>query len=315
MKRSAKCIRMLHLLSARGFMTREQLADELQTNKRNIVEFKKEIEDAGYLIESTTGKYGGYRLHNKSLLPSLSLNKDEKRALAEAYEYMKSRPGFIKMKDYEHAMDKLNAQLQQDREAQRIYMYDQDFPISSAIQEMVQIAEIAKTKKKVLRILYKGVKDLEAKEIIIHPYEILYYKDAYYCLAYSLKAKDFRNFKFSTERMKRVQVEEQSFTRDLDFDLKQHVGNLGLMKCDIHEIEVEVYGMQALLISEKRIGLESKKEWLNENTLYLKTIMEGKVSVLSFLLSLGKEGYLLSPQYLQDEMAEIIKSMQKKYCV
>lgn len=315
MKRSAKCIRMLQLLSARGFMTREQLADELQTNKRNIVEFKKELEEAGYLIESTTGKYGGYRLHNKSILPSLSLHQEEKRALAEAYEYIKSKPGFLKMKDYEQAMDKLNTQLQQDRDEQRVYMQDQDFVVTSVIQEMVHMAEIAKKEKKVLKILYKGVKDLEAKEIRIHPYEILHYKDAYYCLAYSLKAKDFRNFKFSTERMKQVQIEEAHFTRDFDFDLKQHIGKLGLMKEDIHEIEVEIFGMQALLISEKRIGLESKKEWINENTLYVKTIMEGKISVLSFLLSLGKECRLLSPSYLQDEMADIIKDMYKRYCV
>ena len=57
MKRCAACIRMLQLLRSRGFMTREELARELDTNVRNILEYRKELEEAGYVIEGTTGKY------------------------------------------------------------------------------------------------------------------------------------------------------------------------------------------------------------------------------------------------------------------
>ena len=58
MKRCAACIRMLQLLRSSGFMTREQLAAELDTNVRNILEYRKELEEACYVIEGTTGKYG-----------------------------------------------------------------------------------------------------------------------------------------------------------------------------------------------------------------------------------------------------------------
>ena len=46
MKRCAACIRMLQLLRSRGFMTREELAQELDTNVRNILEYRKELEEA-----------------------------------------------------------------------------------------------------------------------------------------------------------------------------------------------------------------------------------------------------------------------------
>ena len=59
MGKSANCIRMLLLLKARGFLTKEELAQLLETNIRNISEYRKELEEAGYRIESTTGKYGG----------------------------------------------------------------------------------------------------------------------------------------------------------------------------------------------------------------------------------------------------------------
>ena len=53
MNRCALCLQMLRLLKARGMMSRQELADELQTNIRNLSEFRKELETAGYVIEST----------------------------------------------------------------------------------------------------------------------------------------------------------------------------------------------------------------------------------------------------------------------
>ena len=68
MNRCALCLQMLRLLKARGMMSRQELADELQTNIRNLSEFRKELETAGYVIESTTGRYGGYRLVEEEAL-------------------------------------------------------------------------------------------------------------------------------------------------------------------------------------------------------------------------------------------------------
>ena len=54
MKRCAACIRMLQLLRSRGFMTREELAQELNTNGRNILEYRKELEEVGYCLLYTS---------------------------------------------------------------------------------------------------------------------------------------------------------------------------------------------------------------------------------------------------------------------
>ena len=70
MNRCALCIRMLQLLRARGRMQINEIARELETNPRNIREFKKELETAGYVIRQFTGKYGGYQLDEEVLFPS-----------------------------------------------------------------------------------------------------------------------------------------------------------------------------------------------------------------------------------------------------
>ena len=69
MNRTAKCIEMLMYLSedTEVYKKTAEVADYLQTNPRNIREFKKELECAGFIIEEKKGRYGGYRLKNKKL--------------------------------------------------------------------------------------------------------------------------------------------------------------------------------------------------------------------------------------------------------
>ena len=45
MNRTALCIRMLELLSTKKIYKISELAELLETNPRNIIEYKKELED------------------------------------------------------------------------------------------------------------------------------------------------------------------------------------------------------------------------------------------------------------------------------
>ena len=67
MNRTALCIRMLALLKVRGRMRIDEIAEALETNPRNVREFRKELEIAGYPIIQTTGRYGGYQLDTSAV--------------------------------------------------------------------------------------------------------------------------------------------------------------------------------------------------------------------------------------------------------
>ena len=73
MNRTALCIRMLQLLKVRGRMRIDEIAQALEINPRNVREFRKELETAGYSILQTTGRYGGYQLDAAALLPAAAL--------------------------------------------------------------------------------------------------------------------------------------------------------------------------------------------------------------------------------------------------
>lgn len=58
---------MILLLSQNGRMSIQDLAEQLDTNPRNVRAYKEEIVNVGFDIISTTGRNGGYELKNKKM--------------------------------------------------------------------------------------------------------------------------------------------------------------------------------------------------------------------------------------------------------
>ncbi|MEG0290833.1 MAG: transcriptional regulator, partial [Erysipelotrichaceae bacterium] len=92
-----------------------------------------------------------------------------------------------------------------------------------------------------------------------------------------------------------------------------HIGQIGLVKDEVYELDLIIYDESALLVREQSIGLNPKMEWLDQNKLHFSTIMEGKLDVLSFILSLGDQVIINEPLALKKELQCIIKKMVKNY--
>ena len=311
MNRTALCIQMLNLLKSRGLMSREALAAELQTNIRNISEFRKELEMAGYYIESISGKYGGYQLMENTLLVVPRLDTVEEQALQEAALYLKSHPDFRYQKTFQAALDKINAGTYQSRLTPDVYLREQGM-LSEEMQELLGLCEQAIQTHYEIILNYKSMRYKRFETVRMHPYEILHYQHAYYCLGYSLKAKDYRIYKFSEERMQACTISNNRFTKDTDFRLRDYIGEGSLIKGQIYELELEITGEEAYLIAEQPPGMHHQMKWVNEETLYCHLFMEGEVAIRMFLLSLGEHVKILAPRHWQLEIKRIIKMITDK---
>lgn len=313
MNRTALCIRMLQLLKSRGFLTSEEIANELNMNQRNVREFRRELEMAGYIIETTPGKYGGYRLLNDCLLPSVAFTKEELRSLKELQTYILSHPDFLMAHELNHAIDKMLSNTTFEETHTGVYLEYEQYIVSEQMRTFIDLMEQAIQKQVAVELSYRTLKRPEAKRLRIHPYEIINYKGAYYCIAYSLQAKDYRIYKFSEERMKDCLILDQQFQRDPQFDIKKHIGESGLVKDDIIEVALEIYEEAALLTAEKQIGLHPVHHWITPSTLYYQTIFEGKQVAISFILSLGANAKVLSPPSLKEEICHQAEAIKQRY--
>lgn len=67
MNRTGKCIKMLMLLKKNEKMSSKDLSLALNTNPRNIREYRKELEEAGFEFQIIPGHNGGYQLLNPNI--------------------------------------------------------------------------------------------------------------------------------------------------------------------------------------------------------------------------------------------------------
>lgn len=296
-------------------MSKEELAKELDVNPRNISEYRKELEAAGYTILTTTGKYGGYTLERGTLLPMHGFTSKEAKAMQQALTYLQMHADFYLFEDYQHAMDKVLASSTTRKEEGGLYLGEEYTKLPPEMIAMMETMEYAQKKQQVVSMQYKGMHAEAFETILIHPYEMINYKGSYYCMAYSLKAKDYRNFKFSKERMRNVALLDAFFHRDTQFHIKDHVGSMGLIQDEVYELELLISREQAVLMAERMIGLNPSMNWQAPGVLHYKTTMEGKMEVISFLLSLGDSCTILQPADVKEEIHKILHAMQRNYSI
>ena len=120
MSKTALSIQMLEILYSRNIVGIAELAKILDTNPRNIPEYKKVLEEAGYVIDTVPGRYGGYVLNKKYTFPSIKLTVDEKAGLASGFDYLLQRNDFMHKDGYSKAMAKISAALMTAEEARII---------------------------------------------------------------------------------------------------------------------------------------------------------------------------------------------------
>ncbi|MEG0094217.1 MAG: WYL domain-containing protein [Erysipelotrichaceae bacterium] len=312
MNRTAQCLKMLQLLKSKGVLTRHQLADYLQTNVRNIGEYRKELEVAGYYIDIIPGRFGGYKIAANQFLNVPCFIESEKNSIHEAIEYLNAHKDFLYLEHFNQAMDKVVAGMKDDLNEKPTYL-NNEILISKKIRKMIDEFQLARKNHLVIELYYRSIQVQSAALVRIHPYEILNYKGAYYGIAYSLKAKDYRVFKFSEERMQSLTVTNQLFTRDKDYKSDEYIGKSGLVKNEIYKLDLIIKGQTARLVSEQSIGLNPKMEWVDDNQLHFTTVIEGHKDAISFILSLGDQVIVKQPVQLKNELGLIIKNMVNNY--
>ncbi len=107
MYKTANTIRMLQILYSGGVVKKRDLAQELETNERNIREYKKELIMAGYDILEHKGRNGGLQLDSASIIPAARLNREQTDAFLEARDLVHTHSSFASMKEFDQAVEKL----------------------------------------------------------------------------------------------------------------------------------------------------------------------------------------------------------------
>lgn len=312
MNRTSLCIRMLLILKANATkqnpINSKELAQALEVNPRNIREYKRELITAGYNIQEIKGRYGGYYLDETSIFPALRLDKQEEQALLEAKHFIQTQQ-FEKKSNFNSAVDKVLNSSRDMNLIFPIYMDDPNIQMSKKELSMLHTVQDALEMNHSIELTYQAKRQQASETYLVDPYELIHYHDAYYVLGYNHTRQDYRMYRFSSERMKKVVCSEKRFTRDVDFHVEAHIGKNSLIKGEFYRVTVWVSPAILRLFKEAYWGLDFREE---EKNIY-SFLVEDLYLLYRQLFSFGKDIRILSPEQIVNEYQERLVSTLRNY--
>lgn len=312
MNRTSLCIRMLLILKANATkqnpINSKELAQALEVNPRNIREYKRELITAGYNIQEIKGRYGGYYLDETSIFPALRLDKQEEQALLEAKHFIQTQQ-FEKKLNFNSAVDKVLNSSRDMNLIFPIYMDDPNIQMSKKELSMLHTVQDALEMNHSIELTYQAKRQQASETYLVDPYELIHYHDAYYVLGYNHSRQDYRMYRFSSERMKKVVCSEKRFTRDVDFHVEAHIGKNSLIKGEFYRVTVWVSPAILRLFKEAYWGLDFREE---EENIY-SFLVEDLYLLYRQLFSFGKDIRILSPEQIVNEYQERLVSTLRNY--
>lgn len=312
MNRTSLCIRMLLILKANATkqnpINSKELAQALEVNPRNIREYKRELITAGYNIQEIKGRYGGYYLDETSIFPALRLDKQEEQALLEAKHFIQTQQ-FEKKSNFNSAVNKVLNSSRDMNLIFPIYMDDPNIQMSKKELSMLHTVQDALEMNHSIELTYQAKRQQASETYLVDPYELIHYHDAYYVLGYNHTRQDYRMYRFSSERMKKVVCSEKRFTRDVGFHVEAHIGKNSLIKGEFYRVTVWVSPAILRLFKEAYWGLDFREE---EENIY-SFLVEDLYLLYRQLFSFGKDIRILSPEQIVNEYQERLVSTLRNY--
>ena len=313
MSKTSLSIQMLEILYSRGVVGISELARLLETNPRNIPEYKKELEKAGYIIDTIPGRYGGYVLNKKYIFPAAKLSESEKSGLMQGFEYLLSRNDFMRKDDYSKAMAKISSALMATDAADDILVANR-FPLAMPereIEERYVAISHCISNKTTIEIEYLSLSN-EASKRVLHPYKLFMYNNAWFVIGFDEKSNDFRYFKLN--RIQSFKLLNKPFRVKLTYNERDFIDEFGMKQNgEWYPIKLKITGKYAMLVKERIYGKNQTVEPIDKDTTILSVEMQNKEDILSFILGFGPHCEVLEPEWFREKIYSYLEDIFEKY--
>lgn len=251
MNRTAKCIRMLMILRSHGTLSAARLGELLETNPHNIREYKKELEEAGYQIETVRGAYGGYRLKSGTLFALPALKKAQIDALRQVRDYFEANSSFPFSLEAVRTLDEILSQSSLPAAGEPVYFVQPNGQVISPLgREHLQKLQKAIELRNTLELSYQSRTSEEPVCRLVDPYDLICMEGRWYLCGYDHRHHGFRNYRISPQRLIEVRSTFDYFERNPDYRLQDHIGQTTVVKSDRELYKIEVRKEQARFVEE-----------------------------------------------------------------
>ncbi len=308
MHRTSNVIKMLQFLKARGISKKEEIATYLGVNVRNISEYRKELEEAGYQITSIPGKEGGYVLEQKGLLPTVDLTDAEAMAITLVHRQYRQLSQPTLLKEFESAMQKI-LQFRNDQREFHIVEGVRYNISSKEIEDLFFIIQHAINSKVKVELDYR-TKSQPSTVRIVHPYEVFQYRSMWYLIVRSEASGNIFVLKFN--RINKIKTLNEYFDQIDPYNIDDFVNEFGPV---IEEVRVALVlsGSAAFYAPEYLYGFHQVITNLPNDEILLEVTLASHLQAKHLVLNFGAECEVSSPEWLAQEIIEEAKEVTKLY--
>ena len=186
MGKTAQCLKMLSLLSTRNLIQASELASLLETNSRNIIEYKKELQELGYNIISVPGRYGGYKLDSNEIIPILKLTNEEKQCLIDTFNYCESKEDYFSIELLRNLVTKIMMSNHFEFINDNIvYIKDNKYNSMKAIYDQIYNAITSKNTVEIV---------LKKSKIRLNPYKLILSNNNWIVVGWNVNTNDVEDY-------------------------------------------------------------------------------------------------------------------------
>lgn len=318
---AARMVRMIRTLCARG-MTRAELEDEFEIDRRHIYDYLQEIEELGYLFIDHEGVgervwriEGGYQ----GIKPEPATTS-ELMSLYLAKSHLAYLAGTPFMEDLDSLSWKIEAGLPA-KTANKIERMVQVFlPAQRPQRSYAKQRAILVALQKAL-LLQRKVKITHRtmsypKPVIHHvePYGLQLFDYGLYLVGYSDRAKDFRRFAVERIRTATVDMSAEPFTLRSEFSARAKSRKaFGLIEDELVDVTVQFSREVADYFKERQWHPTQKVKPLKSGDVIVSFQAGGMDEIVSWVLSWGPYAKVLGPPSIINTVSAQIREMQQRY--
>lgn len=231
---TSRVLTVLELLQSHGTITGPELAARLEMDVRTVRRYIMHLQDVGIPVESTIGRYGGYRLRPGFKLPPLIFTEEEATAIVLGLLASPWLEVSQSSANIEGALAKvsrvlpLKARERLQAVSSHVVLYDHSQQIRPNASLLIELSQAIHASQRVA-LDYRSYHK-EATHRKVEPYGITGWNGHWYLGGYCCLRKGYRAFRL--DRIEHIEVLNETFKKDDDFDfelfIKQQDKQMGL---------------------------------------------------------------------------------------
>ncbi len=180
-------------------------------------------------------------------------------------------------------------------------------------QETIRTLIEAMEKRKICELTYQKITADEAKVLSIEPLKIFSHQDTIYLHVRRRNASDkMHYFLLALHRIQSIKVTAQDYNIPEDYNFDQFFNqNFGVIKQEPFPVTIEFKEFAAAYVAERTWNSETRKEWMDDDTLILSFEVSSEFELIGWVLSWAGRAKVLEPEWLVNEIQNTIRDMAK----